>query len=69
MTAEGLDPHTPALAIARATRFDQAVIAAAIGDLPGRLAEANLPGPLLVMIGRVFERRMRRPAAKVAAVP
>ena len=45
------------------------MIAAAICDLPGRLAEANLPGPLLVMIGRVFERRMRRPAAKVAAVP
>jgi uroporphyrin-III C-methyltransferase/precorrin-2 dehydrogenase/sirohydrochlorin ferrochelatase len=55
--AEGLDPNTPAIAIARATRPDQAVIAAAIGDLPERLAQAALPGPLLVMLGRVFGER------------
>ena len=53
-TAEGLDPLTPALAIARATRPDQAVVAAPIGELPERLAQAALPGPLLVMLGRVF---------------
>ena len=51
--AEGLDPETPALAIARATRPDQAVIAAPIAELPARLAEADLPGPVLVMIGGV----------------
>jgi uroporphyrin-III C-methyltransferase/precorrin-2 dehydrogenase/sirohydrochlorin ferrochelatase len=53
-TAEGLDPRTPALAIARATRPDQAVIAATITELPERLAQANLPGPVLVMIGRAI---------------
>jgi uroporphyrin-III C-methyltransferase/precorrin-2 dehydrogenase/sirohydrochlorin ferrochelatase len=53
-TAEGLDPRTPALAIARATRPDQAVVAATIAELPERLAQANLPGPLLVMIGHVI---------------
>ena len=53
-TAEGLDPQTPALAIARATRPDQAVVAAPIGELPARLAQAALPGPVLVMLGRVF---------------
>jgi uroporphyrin-III C-methyltransferase/precorrin-2 dehydrogenase/sirohydrochlorin ferrochelatase len=53
-TAEGLDPQTPALAIARATRPDQAVVAAPIGDLPARLAQANLPGPVLVMIGHAL---------------
>jgi uroporphyrin-III C-methyltransferase / precorrin-2 dehydrogenase / sirohydrochlorin ferrochelatase len=53
-TAEGLDPQTPALAIARATRPDQAVVAAPIGELPARLAQAALPGPLLVMLGCVF---------------
>ena len=53
-TAEGLDPQTPALAIARATRPDQAVITAPIGELPLRLAQAALPGPILVMIGHVF---------------
>ena len=53
-TAEGLDPLTPALAIARATRPDQAVVAAPIGKLPERLAKADLPGPVLVMLGRVL---------------
>jgi uroporphyrin-III C-methyltransferase/precorrin-2 dehydrogenase/sirohydrochlorin ferrochelatase len=53
-TAEGLDPLTPALAISRATRPDQQVVAAPIGELPARIAEANLPGPVLVMLGRIL---------------
>jgi len=44
-TAEGLDPKIPSLAISRATRPDQQVVAAPIGELPARIAEANLPGP------------------------
>ena len=55
-TAEGLDPKTPALAIARATRPDQAVVRAPIGELPLRLSQATLPGPVLVMIGHVFDK-------------
>jgi len=50
--AEGLDPRTPAVAIARATRPDQVVVAAPVATLPQRLDEAALPGPVLVMIGR-----------------
>ena len=50
--AEGLDPRTPALAISRATRPDQAVVTASIAELPEPLAQAGLPGPVLVMIGR-----------------
>jgi len=53
-TAEGLDPKTPALAIARATRPDQAVVAGPIGELAERLAQAALPGPVLVMLGRII---------------
>ena len=53
--AEGLDPATPAAAIARATRPDQEVIAAPIAELPVLLAQAALPGPVLVMIGRAME--------------
>jgi len=63
--AEGLDPKTPAVAIARATRPDQATVAAAIGELPARLAQAKLPGPVLVMIGQVLaeaESAGREPA-------
>ena len=65
-TAEGLDPLTPALAIARATRPDQRVIAAPIGELPTRLAQAALPGPVLVMLGRVFGDQIRTEANKIA---
>ena len=53
--AEGLDPQTPALAIARATRPDQQAIAATIAELPARLARSSIcPGPVLVMLGRVL---------------
>jgi uroporphyrin-III C-methyltransferase/precorrin-2 dehydrogenase/sirohydrochlorin ferrochelatase len=55
--AEGLDPETPSLAISRATRPDQAVVTAPIGELAERLAQAGLPGPVLVMIGRALKSR------------
>jgi uroporphyrin-III C-methyltransferase / precorrin-2 dehydrogenase / sirohydrochlorin ferrochelatase len=55
--AEGLDPRTPALAIARATRPDQEVVAAAVSELPARLAQAKLPSPVLVMLGRSVGER------------
>src|SRR5260221_2383670 len=64
--AEGLDPQTPALAIARATRPDQAVVTAPIGELPLRLSQAALPGPVLVMIGRVFDQHS---AVQASAAP
>jgi uroporphyrin-III C-methyltransferase / precorrin-2 dehydrogenase / sirohydrochlorin ferrochelatase len=51
--ANGLDPATPAVAIVKATRPGETVVAAPIRDLPARLAELP-PGPVLVMIGRVF---------------
>ena len=51
---QGLDPQTPAIAIARATRPDQAVIADVASRLPSRIAAQNLPGPLLVMLGRAL---------------
>jgi len=50
----GLDPATPAVAVERATRADERVIAAAIAALPARLAAAPPSGPVVVMIGRVF---------------
>jgi uroporphyrin-III C-methyltransferase/precorrin-2 dehydrogenase/sirohydrochlorin ferrochelatase len=50
----GLDPATPAVAVERATRADERVIAATIGDLTGRLAAEALSGPVIVMIGRAF---------------
>jgi uroporphyrin-III C-methyltransferase / precorrin-2 dehydrogenase / sirohydrochlorin ferrochelatase len=62
--AEGLDPRTPALAIARATRPDQAVVSAPVAELPGRLAQADFPGPVLVMIGHVMGAKNSAPGIR-----
>ena len=55
--AAGLDPSTPAIAIFRATRPDEQVIAGTVATLPGALdgAAAALPGPCLVLMGKVLE--------------
>jgi len=54
--AKGLDPQTPALAVARATRPDQRVVATPVADLAASLAPENLAGPVLVMIGNAVAR-------------
>jgi len=52
--AQGLDPATPALAVANATRPDETMVAGTIADIAERV-EAQAPdGPLLVMIGKVL---------------
>jgi uroporphyrin-III C-methyltransferase/precorrin-2 dehydrogenase/sirohydrochlorin ferrochelatase len=51
----GLEPKTPAVAVASVTRAEERVIAATIADLPARLAAERPPGPVVVMIGRVFD--------------
>jgi len=57
--ASGLDAATPAVAMINATRPDEAVVPATIADLPARLAAADIGGPVVVMIGRVFARAAR----------
>ena len=54
---------TPAMAISRATRPDQAVVSASIGELAERLAQAGLPGPVLVLIGRALKGRSKTSTA------
>ena len=52
--AHGLDPSTPAVAVANATRPDETIVAATIGTIADEI-EAHAPGgPVLVMIGRVL---------------
>jgi uroporphyrin-III C-methyltransferase / precorrin-2 dehydrogenase / sirohydrochlorin ferrochelatase len=63
-TKAGLDPATPALAIERATRADERVIAATIAELPARLGAAPPSGPVVVMIGRVFAEYVESAATK-----
>ena len=60
----GLDPETPAVAVARATRQDEVRIAARIADLPRLLADEPSHGPVLVMLGRVFEGQVAKPNAE-----
>jgi len=60
--AAGLDPATPAVAVARATRVDERVIAGSIAALPERLAAETPSGPVVVMIGRVFADYAQRTA-------
>jgi uroporphyrin-III C-methyltransferase/precorrin-2 dehydrogenase/sirohydrochlorin ferrochelatase len=52
--AAGLDPATPAVAVAQATRADERFIAGSMAELPALLATEATPGPVVVMIGRVF---------------
>ena len=52
--AAGLDPATPAVAVARATRPDEEIIAGTIADLAARVAARTPRGPILVMIGRAL---------------
>jgi uroporphyrin-III C-methyltransferase/precorrin-2 dehydrogenase/sirohydrochlorin ferrochelatase len=52
--AAGLDPATPAVAVSRATRPDEARIVSPIVALPDEIDAAGLAGPILVMIGRTF---------------
>jgi len=64
----GLEPKTPAIAVASATRADERVIAATIADLPERLAAERLAGPVVIMIGRVFDH-LQSGASEVALAP
>lgn len=49
----GLDPATPAAVIENGTRTGQRVIAARLAALPCALAEADVRGPALILIGEV----------------
>ena len=60
----GLDPQTPAVAVERATRAEERVIAATAAALPARLEAAAPTGPVVVMIGRVFADCVEQPAGQ-----
>jgi uroporphyrin-III C-methyltransferase/precorrin-2 dehydrogenase/sirohydrochlorin ferrochelatase len=50
----GIDPATPAVAIAEATRAGEIVVHGTVADIAERLDAASPSGPVLVMIGRVL---------------
>jgi uroporphyrin-III C-methyltransferase/precorrin-2 dehydrogenase/sirohydrochlorin ferrochelatase len=65
--AAGLDPATPSIAISRATRPDQQVVRAPIAELSRRMADASLPGPVLIVIGVAREGTVATAAEPAAA--
>jgi len=64
----GLDPVTPAVAVACATRPDERIIAARIADLPAHLAAEPATRPVVVMIGRVFAEYLEMPAQQTTSI-
>jgi uroporphyrin-III C-methyltransferase len=70
----GRSPHTPALAISRATMSDQRWLASSLQTLAADVGRAQLPSPTLFIIGEVvslahineverYARHVERPAA------
>ncbi len=53
--AHGLDPATPAVAMANASRPDQLVMRSTVAGIADAVAAAAPNGPLLVLIGRALE--------------
>ena len=47
----GADPETPAYLIERASLPDQRIIAGTISDLPGKIADETIKGPVLLLFG------------------
>lgn len=52
--AHGLDPKTPAVAVANATRSDEQVFLSSVGAIAAELDAAHPDGPVLIMIGEAL---------------
>jgi uroporphyrin-III C-methyltransferase / precorrin-2 dehydrogenase / sirohydrochlorin ferrochelatase len=52
--AHGIDPETPAIAVASVTRPDEQVVSATIATIAAKLADAAPSGPVIVMIGHAL---------------
>jgi uroporphyrin-III C-methyltransferase / precorrin-2 dehydrogenase / sirohydrochlorin ferrochelatase len=50
----GLDPNTPTIAVANATRPDESVFVATVGTIAATLDTAHPEGPVLVMVGEAL---------------
>jgi uroporphyrin-III C-methyltransferase/precorrin-2 dehydrogenase/sirohydrochlorin ferrochelatase len=64
--AHGLDPKTPALAVANATRPDEQALVSTIGEIAAVLGAAHPDGPVLVMIGEALRYASAKDAADQA---
>ncbi|MBS0232683.1 MAG: uroporphyrinogen-III C-methyltransferase [Proteobacteria bacterium] len=62
----GLDPMTPAIAVANATRPDERVFISTVGAIASELQAADPDGPVLVMVGEALRYATIRDAAEQA---
>ncbi|CAA2137441.1 uroporphyrinogen-III C-methyltransferase [Hyphomicrobium sp. ghe19] len=62
----GLDPKTPAIAVANATRPDERVFISTIGAIATALEAAHPEGPVLVMLGEALRYATARDAVQQA---
>ncbi|WP_439576166.1 siroheme synthase CysG [Phreatobacter sp.] len=62
LVAGGLDPATPAVAVASATRPDETVIAATVATLAAALASRDWSGPMVILVGTAFADAARHNA-------
>ena len=59
----GIDPATPAVAVADATRASEILLRATIADLAARLEAVSTGAPVVVLIGRVLAHAAATSAA------
>ena len=57
LIAHGLRADTPAAVVQQGTTLDQRVVSATLSDLSGRVAEAGLHSPCLIIVGEVVRLR------------
>jgi uroporphyrin-III C-methyltransferase/precorrin-2 dehydrogenase/sirohydrochlorin ferrochelatase len=62
----GLDPQTPAIAVANATRADEKVFVSSVEAIAAELEAAHPDGPVLVMIGEALRHATTRDAVDQA---
>jgi uroporphyrin-III C-methyltransferase/precorrin-2 dehydrogenase/sirohydrochlorin ferrochelatase len=62
----GLDPKTPALAVANATRPDEQTFISTVGEIANLLGAAHPDGPVLVLIGEALRYATAKDAADQA---
>jgi uroporphyrin-III C-methyltransferase/precorrin-2 dehydrogenase/sirohydrochlorin ferrochelatase len=65
--SHGLDPKTPAIAVANATRPDEQVFLSSVGAIAAELNAAHPDGPVLVMIGEALRHATTADAAEQAS--
>ena len=64
--SHGLDPKTPAIAVANATRPDEKVFLSSVAAIAAELDAAHPDGPVLIMIGEALRHATTEDVAEQA---